>query len=222
MAQDDSGFRVGDTFQISSWGRLTQQEVARRGIAVVLGMVGAYHANCPVPDHFWCSPPQSPLFALAELYQPSNVQGEGYIGCYFRGADFDRDGVPTIHARPSLKALMQPLDDGRVLVHFGRVADPGSDEPGLGLLDQSTVEYSIVTPRAVPDIPEDDGAGTTFVLHRGDGAWTIAHCLQSGDGPEVTKARVLFKLQVDPEPSPPTKLLLNDSPRDDAETNPGA
>lgn len=60
-------------------------------------MISAYHANCDEPNHFWCAPPQLRVFAMAEFYQPGNPEGEGYIGCYLRGADFDDDGVPTIH-----------------------------------------------------------------------------------------------------------------------------
>ena len=85
-------------------------------------MIRAYHRECQSPNHFWCAPPEMQVFIMAELYQANGDQGELYIGCYLRGADFDNNGIPSIHERPSLKALIHLLDDGRVLVNLDSLA----------------------------------------------------------------------------------------------------
>ena len=87
-------YEEGDTLSIASWGRLSKQDLAQHGIDVLAGMIRAYHEKCPSPNHFWCAPPQLQVFVLAELYQANGDQGEHYIGCYFRGADFRRQWHP--------------------------------------------------------------------------------------------------------------------------------
>lgn len=212
MTQGESEFQVGDTLQLRPWGRLTNEEIAQRGIEVLMGMVRGYHAECREPNHFWCDPLPSTVFVVAELYQSSSKQGEGYIGCYLRGADFDQSGAPILHEKPFQKILMQPLTDGRVLVHLGRVTEDESGRVAMGLLDQRTVEYTIVTPRAVPNITASDGPATTFVIQRTNGVWAIALCLQPIDGSGTIQARLIGSLQVDPKPSPLTKLSIGNSP----------
>ena len=88
---------------------------------------------------------------MADRYQPGSSQGEHHIGCYLRGADFDDDGVPTIHPSPSLKMIVQLLVDGRVFVQLGPLADSATEASGagLGLLDQRTAQRFLVIPRPV-------------------------------------------------------------------------
>lgn len=212
MTQGEAEFQVGDTLQLNSWGRLTNQEVAQRGIEVLMEMVRGYHAECGEPNHFWCDPPPSTVFVVAELYQSSSKQGEGYIGCYLRGADFDQSGAPTLQEKPSQKILMQLLTDGRVLVHLGRVTEDKSGRAAMGLLDQRTVEYMIVSPRAIPNITASESPTTTFVIQRTNGVWAIALCLQPIDGSGTIQARLLGRVPVDPKPSPLTKLSIGNFP----------
>ncbi len=101
MAQEGIPFGVGDTFSVSTWGRLSPGDIARRGIDVLMGIVRSYHADCGDPLHFWCAPEGIRVFVMADLYQSGNEQGEHYIGCYLRGADFDNEGVPH-HSRDAL------------------------------------------------------------------------------------------------------------------------
>ena len=219
LAQDNSvDLQVGDTFQVRQWGNLTQDEIAQRGIEVIMGLVGDYHANCPSPEHFWCSPLQEQVFVLAELYHTSNAQGGDYLGCYLHGADSSQDGKIAIHERPSTKALMQPLDNGRVFVQFGRIAHDPSGRSSYGQLDRSTVEHLIVRPRPVPDAPADDGSGAAFIIQRAQNAWVIARCLQFGAGLDVSQAKVFAQVPVDPEPSPLSRLLINNFPAKDTAT----
>lgn len=102
-------FKPGDTFSVSTWGRLPKQKLAQKGLDVLMGMLSAYHANCRWPTHFWCAPPEETVSAVAEIYQADNPQGEHYIGCFLRD-DFDQP--------PSLKLVMQPLSNGRVLYNL--------------------------------------------------------------------------------------------------------
>lgn len=214
MQRDDFPYQAGDTFSISTWGRLTGRGIAQHGIAVLAGMVSAYHANCPEPYHFWCAPPQVRVFAMTSLYQPGGASGEHYIGCYFSGADFNDDGVPTIHQTPSLKALMQPLDDGRVFIQFGRIADQdsGQSDAGLGMLDRRTSEYFVATPRLVPGVPEDIGSSATFVFQRFNNAWHIAHFPHGDELPTSAQVRVFAALPVPPRPSPLSKIVISNDP----------
>ena len=62
-------------------------------------MINSYHKEFPCPNHFWCDPPEMQVFVMAELYQADGDQGEHYMGCYSRGADFDSDGIPNIKER---------------------------------------------------------------------------------------------------------------------------
>ena len=219
MAQDDIvDLQVDDTFQVLQWGNLTQEEVAQRGIEVIMGLVGHYHSNCPNPEHFWCAPLQQRVFALAELYHTSNATGSDYLGCYLHGAGSSQDGKIAIHDRPSMKALMQLFDNGRVLVQFGRIAHDPSGRSAYGVLDRSTVEHLIVTPRPVPDVPADDGPGTAFIIQRAQNAWVIARCLQFGAGLNVSQAKVFARVPVDPEPSPLSRILINNFPAEDSAT----
>ena len=103
-------YEEGDEFSIASWGRLSNRDLAQHGIDVLAGMIRAYHRECQSPNHFWCAPPEMQVFIMAELYQANGDQGELYIGCYLRGADFDNNGIPSIHERPSLKALIHLLE----------------------------------------------------------------------------------------------------------------
>ena len=213
MMRDDS-LNVGDTLSVSTWGRLAPAAIARHGISNLAGMISAYHTNCDEPNHFWCAPPQLRVFAMAEFYQPGNPEGERYIGCYLRGADFDDDGVPTIHEAPSLKALMQPMDDGHVFVQFGRITDRGKSNSvaGLGMLDRGTSEYLLVTPRSVPDVPQEIGNSITFVIQRFRNAWHIAHFLHDDEFPTNAQARVFASLPVSPQPSPLTRIVIDNDP----------
>ena len=214
MTQGDFPYQAGDTFSISTWGRLTWQGIAQHGIAVLAGMVSAYHANCPESHHFWCAPPQLRVLAMVNLYQPSGAAGENYIGCYFSGADFSDDGVPTIHQTPSLKALMQPLDDGRVFIQFGRITDQDSSQSagGLGMLDRRTSEYFVATPHPIPDVPYDIGSSATFVFQRFNNAWHIAHFPHGDELPAKAQVRVFATLPVLPQPSILTKIVIRDDP----------
>ena len=201
-------------FSISSWGRLSKRDLAQHGIDVLAGMISAYHGDCPSPNHFWCAPPELQVFVMAELYQASGEQGEHYIGCYFRGADFDHSGIPSIQERPSLKALIQRLDDGRVLVNFGRLAagESGTSLGGFGLLDQRTSELIVVTPRPVSDVPVEEDDQASFVLRRLDNAWSLAHLQQDQESSTNVHARVFAEFPVAPGPSPLTMLQIKNSP----------
>ena len=217
MTQDESSFQAGDTLGIASWGRLSTQALAQNGIDALMGMIRAYHANCPAPYHFWCAPPEMTVFAMADLYQASGERGEHYIGCYLRGADFDSDGVPTIHKTPSLKAIMQLLDDGRVLVNFGGLTnhqDESESFGGFGLLDSRTAELFVVTPVDIPNVPDDPGNHVTFLLQRSNNVWEIAHFPHDDEFPADAQVQVIAALSVDPNPSPLTLLRVTDAPAD--------
>ena len=202
----------GDTFQVTQWGSITQEETAQRGIEVLMGLIGRYHANCPITTHFWCAPPQKQVLALAELYYASNAGGGDYIGCYLRGAETDQDGRLAIHPRPSLKALMQQFDSGQVLVQFGQMADDPSGRSAYGLIDQNRVEHLIVRPRSMPEVPTVDGSGAAFMIQRVRGAWTIARCLDFGSGEGTSRAMVFAQVSIDPEPSPLTRMDFTNFP----------
>jgi hypothetical protein len=195
---------------------LSTQALAQNGLEVLMGMVRAYHTNCPAPFHFWCATPELTVFAMADLYQASGEEGDHYIGCFLRGADFDSDGVPTIHEMPSLKAIMQPLDDGRVLVIFGGLTNRGESSSlgGLGLLDQRTAEHFVVTPARIPNVPEEPGNHVTFLLQRSNNIWEIAHFAHEGEFPADAQIQVFAAFPVDPIPSPLTILKINESTTD--------
>ena len=61
-------FKPGDTFSVSTWGRLPKQELAQNGLEVLMGVLSACHANCRWPNHFWCAPPEETVSAVAEIY----------------------------------------------------------------------------------------------------------------------------------------------------------
>ena len=214
MVQSDFPYGEGDTIAIASWGRLSRRDLAQHGIDILAGMIWAYHGECPSPNHFWCAPPEMQVFVLAELYQANGDQGEHYIGCYLRGADFDESGIPSIHEGPSLKALIQRLEDGRVLVNLGRLADgePGKSFDGLGLLDQQTSEFIVVTPVSVENVPEEAGNQASFVLRRLDNVWSLAHFPLDQESPKNTQARVFAVFPVAPNPSPLTVLQIKNFP----------
>lgn len=214
MVQRNFPYDKGDTFSVASWGRLSKQDLAQHGIDVLVGMIKAYHGECPSPNHFWCAPPEMQVFVVAELYQAGGEQGEHYIGCYLRGADFDDNGIPSIHERPSLKALIQRLEDGHALVNLGRLAngEPGKSVGGLGLLDQQTAEFIVVTPESVVDVPEEAGNQTSFVLSRLDNVWSLAHFLPDQESSTNTQVRVFSAFPVAPRPSPLTVLQIENSP----------
>ena len=214
MVQNDFPYKEGDTFSIASWGRLSNRDLAQHGIDVLAGMIMAHHGECPSSNHFWCAPPGMQVFTMAELYQANGKQGEHYIGCYFRGADFDNNGIPSIHERPSLKAVIQRLGDGRVLVKIGRLAneESGKSFGGLGLLDQGTAEFIVVTPVAVADVPAGAGNKASFVFRRLDNVWGIAHLSQDQESLTNTQVRVFAVFPVAPNPSPLTALQIKDFP----------
>ena len=193
--QTDFPYEEGDTFSIASWGRLSRRDLAQHGIEALAGMIRAHHGDCPSPIHFWCAPPDMQVFALAELYQAKGDQGELYIGCYLRGADFDSSGIPSIHERPSLKAVMQRMDDGRVLVNLGKLAagESGESVGGLGLLDQRTSELIVVTPGPLADVPMGEDNQALFCAQK------AGQCLEPGPHPagsrvfsQYPSARVCF------------------------------
>ena len=214
MAQSQFPYEEGDTFSIASWGRLSKRELAQHGLDVLAAMVRAYHKECPSPNHFWCAPPEMQVFVMAELYQADGDQGEHYIGCYLRGADFDNDGIPSIHERPSLKALIQRLEDGRVLVNLGRLAnaDPGKSFGDLGLLDQRTAEFMVVAPESVANVPRELGSRASFVLRRLDKVWGVAHFLEDQESSTSTQVRVFGTFPVAPSPSPFAVLQIENFP----------
>ena len=137
MAQSQFPYEEGDTFSIASWGRLSKRDLAQHGLDVLATMVRAYHKECPCPNHFWCAPPEMQVFVMAELYQADGDQGEHYIGCYLSGADFDNDGILGIHERPSLKALIQRLEDARLAI-----AKPAENE---GVMIEDAALDAVVT-----------------------------------------------------------------------------
>ena len=214
MSNDQTEFQIGDTFAINTWGRLTATDIARRGVDILAGIVRNHHADCPSPYHFWCAPPQVQVFAMAELYQATGKQGEHYIGCYLRGADFDASGVPTIHESPSIKMIMQLLDDGRVFVHFGPLSVSGSGDsgPGFGLLDQQAAERFMLTPWPVPNVPEAPGEPITFVFQRYGGNWYIAHFAHDGVLPESTQLKVFATLSVSANSAQLTQIEIDNFP----------
>ena len=212
----DFPYQEGDTISIASWGRLSNRDLAQCGIDVLAGMVRAYHMDCPSPNHFWCAPPDMQVFVMAELYQADGEQGEHYMGCFLRGADFDDQGIPSIHEGPSLKALIQRLEDGRVIVNLGRLTyeEPGKSFGGLGLLDQQTAEFMVVTPESVANVPKDSGNPATFILRRLDNVWSLAQLLQQQGSSTNTQARVFAMLPVAPDPSPLTVLQFDNLPQE--------
>ena len=214
MVQSDFPYGEGDTISIASWGRLSGRDLAQHGIDILAGMIWSHHGECPSPNHFWCAPPEMQVFVLAELYQANGDQGELYIGCYLRGADFDERGVPSIHKEPSMKALIQLLEDGRVLVNLGKLADAEPDKSfgGFGLLDQQTSEFIVVTPVSVPNVTEEAGNQASFALRRLDNAWSIAHFPLGQESSENTQARVFATFPVAPNPSPLTVLEIKNFP----------
>ena len=214
MVQSNFPAEEGDTISIASWGRLSNGDLAQHGIDILAGMIRTYHGECPSPNHFWCAPPEMQVFVTAELYQANGDQGEHYIGCYLRGADFDDNGIPSIHERPSLKALIQRLEDGRVIVNLGRLAndEPGNSFGSLGLLDQRTAEFIVVTPESVANVPKDADNQASFVLRRLDNVWSLAHFSLDQEPSTTTQARVFAALPVAPSPSPLTVLQIEDFP----------
>ncbi len=210
--QSDVPYEEGDTISIATWGRLSNGELAQHGVDVLVGLIRAYHVDCPLPNHFWCATPENMVLAMADLYQANDEEGGHYIGCYLHGADFDSDGIPTIHEAPSLKALMQLLDDGRVLVKFGRLTNEGSERSagGLGLLDEQTAEFIVVTPVPVPNVPPEPGDRVTFVLQRSEDFWHIAHYPHDDESPESAQVQVFVSFPVDPNPTPLTVLKINE------------
>ncbi len=214
MVQSNFPYEEGDTFSIASWGHLSKRDIAQHGIDILAGMIMTYHGECPSPNHFWCAPPEMQVFLMAELYQANGDQGEHYIGCYLRGAEFDDNGILSIHERPSLKALIQCLEDGRVLVNLGRLAndEPGKSFGGLGLLDQRTAEFIVVTPESVANVPKDADNQASFVLRRLDNVWSLAHFSLDQEPSTTTQARVFAALPVAPSPSPLTVLQIEDFP----------
>lgn len=214
MASDAAEFRVGDTLEVDTWGRLSVSEIARHGIDVLAGMVTSYHANCTSPYHFWCAPPDMRVFAMAELYQAGNPQGEHYIGCYLRGADFDDDGLPTIHRSPSLKMVMQLLDDGRVFVHLGPLADSGTESTadGMGLLNQQAAQRFVVIPRPVPNVPAVPDGPVTFVLQRLENLWYVAHFPHSDTPVGSSRIQLFATMTVGPQPTQFAEVKINNFP----------
>ena len=214
MAHSDFPYEEGDVFSIATWGRLSKRDLAQSGIDVLTGMIMAYHEECQSPIHFWCARPEKQVFALAELYQASGEQGEHYIGCFFRGASFDDNGIPSIHERPSLKALFQRLEDGRVLVNLGGLTNRQSEESfgGFGLLDQRTAEYTVVTPDSVANVPKESGIQASFVLRRQDNVWILAHYLQEQESSTNAQAQVFATFPVAPSPSPLVVLQMKNFP----------
>ncbi len=218
MAQDGIDMQAGDTFQVIPWSITTQEETAQRGIEVFMGLIGRYHANCPIPTHFWCAPPQNQVLALVELYLASNAEGGGYIGCYMRGAGADENGRLAVQTRPSLKALMQLMDNGHVLVQFGGIAEDPSGRSAYGLVDRNTVEYLMVRPRSMPEIPAVTGSGLAFMVQRARDEWVIARCLDFGSGQNVSQAMVFAQVPVDPNPSPLTRMDFTNFPPNEPAT----
>ena len=133
---------------------------------------------------------------------------------YSSGANFDDNGIPTIHERPSLKALIQRLGDGHVLVSIGRLANEESDKSfgGLGLLDQATAELILLTPGAVADVPKEVGNKASFVLRRLENVWGLAYFSQDQGSSTNTQARVFAAFPVAPNPSPLTVLEIKTPP----------
>ena len=214
MVQSHIPYEEGDTFSIASWGRLSKRDLDQHGLDVLAAMIRSYHEECPSPNHFWCAPPEMQVFVMAELYQANGDQGEHYIGCYLRGADFDNDGIPSIHERPSLKALFQRLEDGRALVNLGRLAngDPGKSFGDLGLLDQRTAEFMVVTPDSVANVPKESGNRASFALRRLDNVWSVAHFPQDQESSTNTQARVFATFPVAPNSSPFTVFQIKNFP----------
>ena len=214
MATNETEFQIGDVFAVDTWGRLSAADIARRGIDVLGGIVRNCHDDCASPYHFWCAPSDLRVFVMADLYQAANPEGEHYIGCYLRGADFDDDGVPIIHQSPSLKIVMQLLDDGRIFVHLGRLADQGDgdSETGFGLIDQTSAERFVVIPRPVPNVPHVPEGPITFVLQRLDELWYIAHFPQDGAPPGNSQLRVFATIPVGSNANHLTQVEINDFP----------
>ncbi len=214
MAADEPDFQVGDTFSVDTWGRLTGADIARRGLDVLAGIVRSNHVDCPSHHHFWCAPPDARVFVIADLYQAGNPQGEHYIGCYLRGADFGDDGVPTIHQSPSLKMVMQLLDDGRVFIHLGPLVDPGDGDSGMGfgLLDQQNAERFVVIPRPVPNVPAVPDGPITFVLQRFNDLWYLAHLPNDGESSSSAQLRVFATIPVNSNPNQFAQVEIDNFP----------
>ena len=218
MVENNKDMQVGDTFGVIPWGSITQEETAQRGIEVLLGLISRYHADCPVAAHFWCAPQQKQVFALAELYFSSNADGGDYIGCYVRGAGADENGRLAVHPRPTLKALMQLFDNGQVFVQLGEIAEDPSGRSAYGLIDRSTVEYLMVRPRSMPEVPTVAGPGAAFMMQRVKNVWVVARCLDFGSGQEASRAVVFGQVPVDPDPSPLTVMNITNFPTNDPTT----
>ena len=191
-----------DYVSIDRWGHLSKQDLAQLGIDSLLGLLSAYHENCD--SHFWCAPPpQVNVFVMADFYQATGNNGENYIGCYLRGADFDGDGVPTIHQTPSMKLLLQPLSNGQVCAAVGQVGpdEDGTSAGGLGMLDRTTAVNFLVTPRTVPDVPHDPSDFTTFVVQRMNNQWQIAYFYHGTEYPASSQVKVFAALPAYSQPS---------------------
>ena len=205
MAQDPPSYKVGDEFGVSTWGRLTRQEIAQYGVETLVGMLRAWHVNCPMPTR---------IFVKAELYQAGNPDGEHYIACYFTSADFDERGVPVLSPQPSLKALLQRLDNGQVWAQVGRIDSSRSDEfiGDFGLLDRSTVEMIMVSPTRIPSIPISDDESVSYFFQRVENVWQVACLVGANQSSDRAHAEVIGSFPVPAEPSPFTVIDLRNSP----------
>ena len=217
MAPDESSthFEVGDEFSVLIWGRLTKEQIAHHGVAILVGLLRAWHASCPMPYHFWCSPPDEGVFFRADLYQAGGEQGEHYIGCYLSGGGIDDQGEFVLDVRPSFKILMQPLDNGLVLAHFGTIDTERSEEAiGIGLVDRTTVEFITVTPARLPKIPVSAGDTTSYSFQRVENVWHIAYPpggYTHSEGyvhPGTVQLELIGSFPAPEEPSPLTRIEL--------------
>ena len=90
--------------------------------------------------------------------------------------------------------------------------EPGKSFGGLGLLDQQTAEFIVVTPESAANVPEEAGNQASFVLRRFDYVWSLAHFQQDQESSTNTQARVFAAFPVAPNPSPLTVLQIKNFP----------
>ena len=101
-------------------------------------------------------------------------------------------------------------------INLGRLADgePGKSLGGLGLLDQRTAEFIVVTPDSVANVPKEPGNPASFVLSRLDNVWSVAHLPQDQESSTYAQLRVFAAFPVAPSPSPLTVLQIKNFPLD--------
>ena len=187
--------------QVIPWGDLSDIEVGRRAMEVLMGLFMLRSDECP--KHFWCGEFRD-LSMIVEAYLGVGLDGSvgSYIGVFFwqvlsfeeaETADFrTTDGAPLTGfdvvstEKPWMKALLQPLAGGyaRVSYGFAEQVAPGLSWNDQGLLIPETIEILKCGFRSLPSMAPwsvDTSPSTFMVVRHGSTAWSFGRCFKTND-----------------------------------------